>query len=119
MEGIRRESIRMESIPASSPFPHTTTTLRHWFFIMRIMVFRRVSLVAAVLLGMLVLLGAAPAAGASESARVSLDVAEPLTSVDDPVEITVRGFVDEIWVDAEIQVMVYGPGRPGDETGAE
>jgi len=83
------------------------------------MVFRRVSLVAAVLLGMLVLLGAAPAAGASESARVSLDVAEPLTSVDDPVEITVRGFVDEIWVDAEIQVMVYGPGRPGDETGAE
>src|SRR5660397_279796 len=87
--------------------------------VMRIMVFRRVSLVAAVLLGMLVLLGAAPAAGASESARVSLDVAEPLTSVDDPVEITVRGFVDEIWVDAEIQVMVYGPGRPGDETGAE
>src|SRR5680860_1890248 len=76
--------------------------------VMRIMVFRRVSLVAAVLLGMLVLLGAAPAAGVSESARVSLDVAEPLTSVDDPVEITVRGFVDEIWVDAEIQVMVYG-----------
>lgn|GEM_PF-3805422 len=57
-------------------------------------------LAAAALFPAMVLLGAGSALAAPEASRLSLEVVSPLTSVDQPVEIRVCGFVEEAWSEA-------------------